>query len=1302
MSPLLLRPLFFVRADRWRTDGSRLRRRCRPRLELLDDRITPTTVTGLSPNFGPAAGGTFVTITGTGFTGVTAVDFGTAPASNDFVLNSTLIRAESPAGTGAVDVTVTAAGGTSATSAADVFTYAATVTDLSQSSGPASGGTLVTITGTGFTGATAVNFGTTATTSFTVSSDSSLTVASPAGTGTVDVTVTTASGTSATSSGDQFTYSPTVTGISPAAGPLGGGKLVTITGTGFTGATLVDFGANNPAPTPLTFVSPTLIQVDSPPGVGVVDVTVTTPVGTSTRSPADLFTYEAAPTVTGLSPGVGSLAGGTLVTITGTGFVGAKTVDFGPNNPATDVTDVNATTITAYSPAGAGTGAVDVTVTAAGGTSSTSPADQFAYVAAPVLSSLSPASGPAAGGTTVAIIGTGFSAATAVDFGTTPAMDLTVVSENSITVESPAGTGTVDVTVTTPGGTSATSVSDRFAYGPTVSAISPPAGPLSGGTLVTITGTGFIAGATVVFGTMPPTIPTFIDATTIIVVSPPVTSAATTTVDVTVITANGTSPTSLADHFSYEAAPTVSGMSPQAGPLGGGTLVTITGTNFTGATVVDFGANPATNVTVVNDTTITADSPAGTAGNVPVSVIAPGGMSTTGSTAPEFTYLAVPIVAAVSPANGPAVGGTLVTITGSGFTDVTGVDFGTVPATVESVAGGITITAYAPAGTGAVDVTVTAAGGTSATSAADVFTYGPTISLLNPASGPLTGGTLVTITGTGFTTASAVDFGTTAAISFTIVNTTTITAVSPAGTGIVGVSVTTASGISAGSLNAEFAYVPTPTVSGISPSSGPAGGGTVVTITGTGFTETSVLGAVLPVVTAIEFGTTPAASFNVESATTIAVLSPAGVGTVNVTVTDPGGISSLSTTGQFTYTSPPTVSSVSPSEGPAAGGTMVTITGTGFTGATAVDFGTTPATSVSVMSSTSLMAENPPGTGNENVTVTTVGGTSATSPADQFTYPSVAPAVTSIDQVVGPLTGGTRITITGINLANVTAVEFGTTPAASIVSDSATQIVVVSPAVLSPGGVPVVVITSNGQASAPEPFSFVSSPTVSGVSPAKGPVTGGEWVTITGTSFMDLSAVDFGTIPAKNFMVENSTLIMAESSAGTGTGTVDVTVTNPAGKSAISAGDHFSYIVDGPQVSMTPSTSVHARSTIVIITFNGPLERGSAQNVSNYGVVGPTGQRIKVKSASYKSSSHTVTLVLAKRLVAGQTYRLTIFGTKPSGLRSPVGLLLDGAGNGTSGSNHVTMLTGAFWPDRPAADSQRPSLRREPRGLFFA
>ena len=91
-------------------------------------------------------------------------------------------------------------------------------------------------------------------------------------------------------------------------------------------------------------------------------------------------------------------------------------------------------------------------MTTPGGTSATSPADQFTYVAAADGHGREPDDGPAAGGTLVTITGTGFTSATAVDFGTMPATNFTVVSDNSITADSPAGTGTVDVTVTTPGG----------------------------------------------------------------------------------------------------------------------------------------------------------------------------------------------------------------------------------------------------------------------------------------------------------------------------------------------------------------------------------------------------------------------------------------------------------------------------------------------------------------------------------------------------------------------------------------------------------------------------------------------------------------------------------------------------------------------------------------------------------------------------------------------------------------------------------------------------------------------------------
>jgi len=169
----------------------------------------PPTVTAVTPTTGAIAGGTSVTITGTHLTGATEVMFGSHSATNYSIVNDSSITVTAPAGSaGPVDVTVTTAVGTSATSASDQFTYIAppTVTGVSPASGASSGGTSVTITGTHFTGASAVMFGANNATSFTVNSASSISATAPAGTGTVDVTVLTPDGTSATSASDRFTY----------------------------------------------------------------------------------------------------------------------------------------------------------------------------------------------------------------------------------------------------------------------------------------------------------------------------------------------------------------------------------------------------------------------------------------------------------------------------------------------------------------------------------------------------------------------------------------------------------------------------------------------------------------------------------------------------------------------------------------------------------------------------------------------------------------------------------------------------------------------------------------------------------------------------------------------------------------------------------------------------------------------------------------------------------------------------------------------------------------------------------------
>jgi hypothetical protein len=232
-----------------------------------------------------------------------------------------------------------------------------TVSGLSPSTGPASGGTPVTITGTGFTGATMVRFGAAAGTSLTIISPTKITVISPSGTGTVNVTVTTPGGTSIASTASQFTYIaapelPTITGISPSSGPTEGGTTVIITGTGFTEDATVLFGTS--AATMVTFVSETNITAVAPSAAtaGTVDVSVTTPAGTSVTSPAGKFTYIIVTiplNVTGMNPSSG-VAGETLsgVTITGKGFVTGTTPSVWLAKNGED--NINATEVVVLSP----------------------------------------------------------------------------------------------------------------------------------------------------------------------------------------------------------------------------------------------------------------------------------------------------------------------------------------------------------------------------------------------------------------------------------------------------------------------------------------------------------------------------------------------------------------------------------------------------------------------------------------------------------------------------------------------------------------------------------------------------------------------------------------------------------------------------------------------------------------------------------------------------------------------------------------------------------------------------------------
>jgi large repetitive protein len=258
----------------------------------------------------------------------------------------------------------------------------------------------------------------------------------------------------------------------------------------------------------------------------------------------------------------------------------------------------------------------------------------------------------------------------------------------------------------------------------------------------------------------------------------------------------------------------------------------------------------------------------------------------------------------------------------------------------------------------------------------------------------------VTITGSGFAAGATVSIGGSAATGVAVANATSITAITPARpAGAADIVVTNPDGQSgrlANGFNYETPIVAPPSISTAAPDSGPVSGGTTITISGAGFASGAT----------IAFGTAPATSVNVASASSITAVAPAGgAGSVDLVVSNPDGQTARLARG-FTYigSAPPppppppppapvapTLTAIAPTSGTTAGGTAVTLTGTGFAAGASVSIGGAPASAVVVASATSITATTPAhAAGAVDVVVTNADGQSARLTGG-FTYTAPAP-----------------------------------------------------------------------------------------------------------------------------------------------------------------------------------------------------------------------------------------------------------------------------------------------------------------------
>jgi IPT/TIG domain len=1068
----------------------------------------PPSISGLNPNNGPAGGGNQVLINGQYFRGAPSaptVSFGglSIPAGSVTFINNTQLRVMlPPGGSGTVAVTVTDADGQVATLAnAYTFNPGPFISSISPTAGSTAGGTAVTIFGSNFSNAASVAFGANNATSVSFVNSGQLTATTPGSTGgqegAVTVYVTNPDGqTAALPASYVYHLPPSVSGVSPNNGPVGGGNQVFVNGQNFRGSPTspsVSFGSLNVPSSSVTFINNTQLRLTMPSGgSGTVAVTVVDPDGQVASLP-NAYTFNPAPSVTTVTPPAGSTAGGTPVTITGTNFVNGATVTFGPNS-ATSVSFISASQLTAVTPASTGgqEGAVTVYVTNPDGQTGSLPAS-FTYNLPPAITSVTPASGPIAGGNAVFVNGQYFRGSPTlpvVSFGALniPPASVTFINNTQLKVVMPSGgSGTVGVKVVDPDGQVATLANAyTFNPAPSVSTVTPPAGSTAGGTTVTISGTNFISGATVAFGPNNATSVTFVSASQLTAVTPGSTGGQEGAVTVYVTNPDGQT-ASLPASYTYDLPPAVTGVTPNAGPIAGGNTVTVNGQYFRGspaAPTVSFGALtiPAASVTFVNNTQLRVVLPSGGSGTVAVTVVNPDGQIA--SLPNAYTFNPAPSITGVTPGAGSTAGGTTVTITGTNFISGATVAFGQNNATSVAFVSATKLTAVTPPSTGGVEGAVTVYvtipdGQTAALPASYVYHLPPAIISLTPSSGPTSGGNTVYVNGQYFRGAPAaptVSFGTlnipSSAVTF-LSNTVLRVTMPSGGSGTVTVTVTDPDGQVA-SLTNGYTFTQPLSITSVTPPAGSTAGGTKVTINGANF----VSGAT------VAFGQNNGTSVTFVSSSQLTVITPHSTGSVEgavtVYVTNPDGQTASLPAG-YTYHLPPHVTSLTPDNGPVGGGNEVVIHGQFFRGTPttpSVNFGTIaiPSAQVIFINNTTLRINKMPagGSGTVSVTVTDPDGQIATLP-NAYTF-NPQPSISSITPVMGTTLGGTAVTIVGTNFLSGAKVELDVHEATAVTLVSATQITAVTPASPSKSGLVNVYVTNpDGQiALLPSGFKYVA------------------------------------------------------------------------------------------------------------------------------------------------------------------------------------------------------------------------------------
>jgi hypothetical protein len=739
---------------------------------------------------------------------------------------------------------------------------------------------------------------------------------------------------------------------------------------------------------------------------------------------------------------------------------------------------------------------------------------------------------------------------------------------------------------------------------PVIVSVSPSNGPVTGGTLVTISGQNFQNGCRVKFGGVDSPQVTFVNATQLNAVTPP--GAATGPVNVRVVNPDQTA-TAAQDAFQYVPAPppSISSVQPSSGPATGGTQVVIAGQNFAADCQVKIGGVVA-QLLSTTPTQLTVTTPPSQQGQGPVTVRVINADQQVAVAQNAFTYTAAPppVVTSVIPTSGPVTGGTQVTIAGQNFMPGCQARFGGTDAQT-TFNSGTQLTAVTPSAQAAGPINVRVVNpDQQAAVLQNAFTYlapppnPPVISSISPSSGPLSGGTQVTITGQNFMPGCQVKIGGNPAQTLSTASSQIIVATPQgAAAGPVNIRVVNPDQQFAVAQNAFTYLAPQPTtVQVVAPSGGTFQPGQSVTVqwqtngpVSAHAVRLSINGGNFNDITQADL---PGTARSYTFALPAPPASPAQA-IIRVAAKDAtGGQIAKGDSAPFTLTraqaAAPVVTSFNPTAGPVSGGTQVTIFGQNFAGGCTVTFGATAAQIVNITSSQiNVVAPPQPAPGPVALKVTNPDSQSGTAPG-QFQYTAPPPPQTTVQvsapaggtfqegqqlnvqwQTNGPVSAhAVRLSYDGGDFQNVNTSDLPanarnfTFPLPKPPKQSSQAVVRVAAKDASGSQV------AKGDSS---PFTVQQTPTppgdptITSITPNVGATTGGRSVTVKGSNFVAGASLFIGGNPAQNVQVVDSQTITAKTPARSTAGQVNVRVQNPDTKEATLA-QGFRYN-DAPSIS---------------------------------------------------------------------------------------------------------------------------------------